>query len=77
MKYKKCPRCQLNYICQDKEMCKVCQDEIMGIQSIFDQMGDNLVCPYCGKNAMDLDEVMCKACFAKRKRKMQSNNVDT
>ncbi len=76
MKYKKCPRCQLNYICEDKEMCKVCQDETMGIQSLFDQISDVLVCPYCGKNTLGLDDVMCRSCLAKRQRKLEMNNID-
>lgn len=69
MKYKKCPRCGLNYILTEEEMCKVCMDEIAGRKSIFDDIDDSdLICPYCNKNKMDIDDVMCKACLARRNK---------
>lgn len=67
MKYKKCPRCGLNYILAEQELCKVCIDELAGRKSIFDEVNDSdFLCPYCEKNMMDIDDVMCKQCRAKR-----------
>ena len=69
MKYKRCPRCGLNYILDDQPLCKVCLDEIEGKKSIFDEEGfDELICPYCEKNTMGIDEVMCSKCRAKRNK---------
>ena len=70
MKYKKCPRCGLNYILLEQDLCKVCLDEIAGRKSIFDEVADtDLICPYCEKNVMDIDDIMCAACRAKRSKK--------
>ena len=69
MKYKKCPRCGLNYILLDEELCKVCMDEIAGRKSIFDEDDGELICPYCEKNVMGIDDIMCEQCRAKRCKK--------
>lgn len=70
MKYKKCPRCGLNYILIDQQMCKVCYDELSGKKSIFDEETfDQLICPYCEKNVMDIDDIMCAQCRARRGKK--------
>ena len=69
MKYKRCPRCGLNYILIDEELCKVCIDEIEGKKSIFDDESySELICPYCEKNVMDIDDIMCAQCRAKRNK---------
>lgn len=69
MKYKKCPRCQLNYIREDLDICSVCQDELAGKKSIFDTESDALICPYCNKYELDVDEIMCKHCQQKRRKR--------
>lgn len=70
MKYKKCPRCGLNYILQDQQLCKVCRDEIDGRKSIFDEESfEQLLCPYCERNVMDIDDIMCAECRAKRSKR--------
>ena len=67
MKYKRCPRCGLNYILIDEQTCPVCKDEIEGKKSIFDEESFNeLICPYCEKNVMGIDDIMCAQCRAKR-----------
>lgn len=69
MKYKKCPRCGLNYILLYEEICKVCRDEIDRKKSIFDDEDyDELICPYCDKNPIGIDEIMCAQCRAKRNK---------
>ena len=69
MKYRKCPRCGLNYILQEEELCIVCKDEIAGKKSVFDDENyDELICPYCEKNPIGYDEVMCEQCRAKRNK---------
>ncbi|CCZ95405.1 putative uncharacterized protein [Corallococcus sp. CAG:1435] len=71
MKYKKCPRCGLNYIKIDEEICCVCRNEQQGKKSIFDELNDEFLCPYCEKNNMGIDDVMCSQCRKKRNGKKQ------
>ncbi len=72
MKYKKCPRCGLNYILTESELCQVCKDELQGKRSIFDgEDPEKLLCPYCEKNFMGIDDIMCKQCEAKRNKNTQ------
>lgn len=69
MKYVKCPRCGLNYISLDSDICQVCRDELNRKKSIFDDTDfDALVCPYCERNVMGIDDIMCAECRAKRTR---------
>ena len=70
MKYKRCPRCGLNYITDEQTVCSVCRDEMAGRKSIFDEEDfGELICPYCEKNPIDLDDIMCAECRAKRSQK--------
>ena len=55
-KYKKCPRCELNYIHKDQEYCDVCKAELKkGPQLIFavdedDETETMVLCPICHHN---------------------------
>lgn len=70
MQYTKCLRCGLNYVPFGEQLCKVCQDEIEGKRSIFDdEEYDVIVCPYCEKVAINAEELMCANCQAKRCKK--------
>ena len=70
VRYMKCPRCELNYIAQDQQLCKVCADELNGRKSVFDEEDfERLICPFCEKNTIDIDDVMCAECRAKRSKK--------
>ena len=70
MKYKRCPRCGLNYILQNEQLYRVCKDELEGRKSIFDDESfSQLLCPYCEKNPIGIDDVMCAECRAKRVKK--------
>ena len=40
-KYKKCPRCELNYIEEDKDFCDVCIAEMQGSKLMFADMDDD------------------------------------
>ena len=69
MKYVKCPRCGLNYILTDEDMCQVCKYELNRKKSIFDDSDYNeLICPYCDKHILGLDEIMCSECRARRNK---------
>lgn len=63
-KYKKCPRCELNYILVDEELCQVCKTELKLAPS--EEEDDMELCTLCGKNLITVDQVMCDECARKR-----------
>ena len=63
-KYKKCPRCELNYILVDEELCQVCKTELKLAPS--EDEDDMELCTLCGKNLITVDQVMCDECARKR-----------
>ncbi len=75
VKYVKCPRCELNYIDEEKqEYCDVCIAEMKGNKLQFADLDDEdfdevdaeleqtELCPVCGINRIRLGEKMCDAC---------------
>lgn len=75
VKYVKCPRCELNYIDEEKqEYCDVCIAEMKGNKLQFADLDDEELeeldaeleqgelCPVCGVNVMRYGEKMCDAC---------------
>ena len=77
-KYKKCPRCDLNYILQDEELCDVCKAElgldskIVLLDDIIDDDEPLKLCPVCKTNYIGLDEEMCENCFNRFSRESSS-----
>ena len=72
-KYKKCPRCELNWIPVEEELCEVCKAELGKASSISliedDEDGayeEERVCPVCKVNYLADDEDMCAECRAKK-----------
>lgn len=58
MKYKKCPRCELNYITCNEEYCDICKEELAGIS-------EERYCYVCGKLLNDNeDNDICCECAA-------------
>ncbi|HHW69889.1 MAG TPA: hypothetical protein GX392_00870 [Clostridiales bacterium] len=79
MAYKKCPRCNLNYIKETDILCKVC------VEDLSKKLGDNGdeeeydICPECGENIIRADESMCYDCMVeslKEDVKKQSKKLD-
>ena len=66
MKYRKCPRCELNYVTGDEQLCKVCLKELQFGNE--EEEIDLELCPFCYKNYVDADQLMCDKCAAKRKQ---------
>lgn len=75
VRYVKCPRCELNYIDEEKqEYCDVCIAEIKGSKLQFADLDDedyeeldaeieqSELCPVCGINPVRYGEKMCEAC---------------
>ena len=64
-KYKKCPRCELNYIKVEEEYCPVCMAEMKLVPD--DSISDDMeICSVCGQNFVSVDQVMCDECAKKR-----------
>ena len=79
VKYVKCPRCELNYIDEEKqEYCDVCIAEIKGNklqfadldEEDFEELDAELeqteLCPVCGVNRIRLGDKMCESCKAQQ-----------
>ena len=72
-KYKKCPRCELNYIPQEEEMCDVCKAElgldtnIVLLDDIIDDDEPLKLCPVCKTSYIGMDEDMCENCLSREK----------
>ena len=65
-KYKKCPRCELNYILETEDYCSVCKEELSG-NAVNDLDYDESfarICPRCGINTITDDQEYCEACRA-------------
>lgn len=76
-KYKKCPRCELNWIPIEEEFCEVCKVELGKASklSLLEDEDDDIselgerICPICKVNYLDADEDICQACRAERAEK--------
>ena len=76
-KFKKCPRCELNYIEESEEFCKVCKAQmglIDGSHLITDdeEEGVDKLCPICKTNYISNDEDMCIDCRREKERKEEA-----
>lgn len=76
--YKKCPRCELNWIREDEDLCDVCKAELKlggGIELIEDDEegeGENRICPICKINPIEEGEIMCAACREEKMAKAKA-----
>ena len=65
-KFKKCPRCDLNYIPVEEDYCSVCKEELRGIVKIdTDDEADieEGLCPRCRENYVNEGEKYCEQCL--------------
>lgn len=63
-KFKKCPRCDINYIPLEKEYCEICEAEMRGMS--FPEISDDEegeLCPKCGVNYLNEGEKICESCL--------------
>lgn len=61
MALRKCPRCELNYILDDGELCSVCREEVRGSKGRDDAV---VMCSVCGEEPALPGEDVCKHCLA-------------
>ncbi len=70
MKYKKCPRCELNYIPETEDYCEICKQELKGVL-VYDGLDDfegidfesEGICPRCKTNYVAEGEKYCHSCL--------------
>jgi hypothetical protein len=65
MGYKKCSRCDLNYISDEEELCFVCKAQLhIGDAKLLEDEDDEFleICPVCHINFISEDEEMCQSC---------------
>lgn len=71
-KYKKCPRCDINYITEEKEYCDICLAEMRG-QVVFEdpeeEEEESELCPKCRINYLNEGEKLCESCAAEMEKR--------
>ena len=81
-KYKKCPRCELNYIPVAEEMCDVCKSElgldskIVLLDDIIDDDEPLKLCPICKTAYIGMEEEMCENCLAHQAQLVSEDSED-
>ncbi len=81
-RYKKCPRCELNWILEEAELCEVCKAEMGKESSIAllededdEEMFESKICPICKVNFLDGDEEMCPVCREEQISKKEKDDI--
>ena len=80
MAYKKCPRCELNYIKDTEQYCKVClvdMGKLAGDHILDDDILDEdlRLCPECGENYLEEGEEMCYACRIEQMKHLSAKDA--
>lgn len=77
-KYKKCPRCELNYIPIEKEYCALCEQELKGHLIVENDEEDEEegLCPRCRTNYLNEGEKYCEQCQAEMEAEKEKSLHD-
>ena len=62
--YKLCPRCELNWIKNDEDLCPVCRAQTTSQEDFF-QEEEEVICPICKTNTVEPGEKFCPECLEK------------
>ncbi len=65
MAFRKCPKCELNYILDDQPYCVVCMQGLKGLNH-HDEDGE--LCPICGEREPAPGEEYCAECLVEMKK---------
>ncbi len=89
VKYVKCPRCELNYIDEEKqEYCDVCLAELHGdklqfadldeeeLEELDGELEQEELCPVCGVNTLRYGEKLCESCKQKASEYETEEDID-
>lgn len=61
MSYRKCPRCNLNYISENESLCRICDQELRrGAQAKADE--EEEMCALCGERVAVKGKDLCTSC---------------
>ena len=60
--YKRCPRCELNFIKKSEKLCSVCKAELDTSSDHISDF-DLELCPICKTNYIQPGEIMCESCL--------------
>jgi len=60
--YKRCPRCELNFIKKSEKLCSVCEAELNSKDNPISDL-DLELCPICKTNYIQPGEIMCATCL--------------
>ena len=75
MKYKKCIRCELNYVPLQQDFCAICLAQMQGKKDDFDLIALD-ICPYCEKSVLKSGEEMCRFCAEKRQKTLFDDKIE-
>ena len=89
VRYEKCPRCELNYIDEEKqEYCDVCLAELHGdklqfadldeeeLEELDGELEQEELCPVCGVNTLRYGEKLCESCKQKASEYETEEDID-
>ncbi len=69
MGYRKCPKCELNYIKDDQKLCDVCLGKHK--ESYDEDSGEVEMCSECGEHPALKGKELCSACYKESLRQEQ------
>ena len=80
MALKKCPKCELNYVRSDAELCDVCQSELRRLwqrKSSREEPAEEeiLICTECGEKPTVHGSELCIDCLREQKRQTELENA--
>ena len=65
MGFKKCPKCELNYIRDDEQFCNICKRGMKGEADADDSIA---ICTECGENPAVRGSELCAVCLREVRR---------
>ena len=78
MAYKKCPRCNLNYIKDTDVLCGICLEEVgKALRRNEEEEEEYDICPECGENIIKAGEEMCYPCRMERSKEDPDAEIKT
>ena len=76
MKYKKCPKCELNYILEDEDLCPVCKNYLKNVDNEEDIDETDNMCAVCGVRPAVAGGELCSFCINEQIKGEPRKSVD-
>ena len=75
MQYKKCPKCELNYILENEDLCPICKKTFkLDLQDETEE--SNVMCAVCGVRPAIIGEDLCAVCLKVQSDLMKGKTVE-